>query len=87
MRRPISSVKRLCNITITIKIAWDCIKSYDPAQPPASQNIATTTTDEGLTVPFIVREEVGYQNRDEYRFAVLYDPNRAVDRLKATSAI
>lgn len=58
------------------------IKSYDPAQPPASQNIATTTTDEGLTVPFIVREEVGYQNRDEYRFAVLYDPNQPWTALK-----
>lgn len=58
------------------------IKSYDLAQPPASQNIATTTTDEGLTVPFIVREEVGYQNRDEYRFAVLYNPNQPWTALK-----
>lgn len=51
-------------------------QSYDPAKPPASNLIATTTTDQGVTLPFIVREEVGYQNRDEYRFAVLFDPTK-----------
>jgi hypothetical protein len=47
---------------------------YDPEDPPS--DVATTTTDEGQTVPFIVRHEVGYQNRDQYRIAVLYDPEQ-----------
>jgi len=45
---------------------------YDPANPPS--DVATTTTDQGKTVPYIVRVETGYQDRDEYRIAVLYDP-------------
>jgi hypothetical protein len=47
-------------------------KPYDPANPPS--DIATTTTDEGRTVPFVVRTETGYQDRDQYKIAVLYDP-------------
>jgi hypothetical protein len=45
---------------------------YDPESPPS--DVATTTTDTGETVPFIVREEVGALDRDEYRIAALYDP-------------
>jgi hypothetical protein len=45
---------------------------YDPENPPA--DVGTTTTDEGRTVPYIVRVETGYQARDEYKIAVLYDP-------------
>jgi len=47
---------------------------YDPENPPS--DVATTTTDEGKTVPYIVRVETGYQNRDQYRIAVLYDPSK-----------
>ncbi|HEY1076524.1 MAG TPA: DUF6351 family protein [Fontimonas sp.] len=47
---------------------------YDPANPP--DDIATTTTDAGETLPFIVRQELGYQNRDQYRIAVLYRPDQ-----------
>jgi len=47
---------------------------YDPANPPS--DVATTTTDEGHEVPFIVRVETGYQDRDQYKIAVLYDPAR-----------
>ena len=50
--------------------------AYDPANPPT--NVATTTTDEGKTVPFIVRVETGNLNRDQYRFAVLWDPAETV---------
>ena len=46
--------------------------AYDPENPPS--DVATTTTDEGNTVPYIVRIETGYQDRDQYRIAVLYDP-------------
>jgi hypothetical protein len=52
----------------------DGLQPYDPANPP--RDIATTTTDEGLTVPFVVRVETGYQNRDQYRIAVLWQPGK-----------
>jgi len=45
---------------------------YDPENPPS--DVATTTTDEGNEVPYIVRVETGYQNRDQYAIAILYDP-------------
>lgn len=45
---------------------------YDPANPPS--DVAMTTTDQGVTVPFIVREETGYQDRSRYRIEVLYQP-------------
>ena len=50
------------------------LQEYDPENPPS--DVATTTTDEGKTVPFIIRIETGYQNRDQYKIAVLYDPER-----------
>jgi hypothetical protein len=45
---------------------------YDPQNPP--DDVATTTTDDGHEVPFIVREEIGYSLRDQYRIAGLWDP-------------
>jgi hypothetical protein len=48
---------------------------YDPAHPPA--DVATTTTDRGVTVPFIVRVETGYIDRDQYQIAVLFHPGRS----------
>jgi hypothetical protein len=51
--------------------------AYDPASPPS--DVATTTTDEGKTVPYIVRVEKGYQDRDQYAIAVLYDPSKPWD--------
>src|SRR4051812_27605864 len=56
------------------KSATGQFQSYDPANPPA--DVATTTTDQGQTVPYIVRVETGYQDRDQYRIAVLYDPSK-----------
>jgi hypothetical protein len=47
---------------------------YDPSNPPPSQEIATTTTDNGTTVPYIVRVETGYLDRDQYSFAMLWRP-------------
>jgi hypothetical protein len=37
---------------------------YDPNNPPPSSAIATTTTTDGVTVPFIIRQEMGYIDRD-----------------------
>ena len=50
------------------------LKTYDPESPPS--DVATTQTDNGKTVPFIVRQETGALDRDEYRIAVLYDPKK-----------
>jgi hypothetical protein len=53
------------------------LAAYDPARPPS--DVATTTTDEGQRVPFIVREETGNSLRDQYRIAALFDPAQQVD--------
>ena len=47
---------------------------YDPANPPT--DVSSTTTTEGVTVPFIVRLEQGYIDRDQYAIAALYDPTK-----------
>ena len=49
---------------------------YDVDHPPAPGMVATTTTQTGVTVPFIVRLETGYLNRDQYQIAVLVQPDR-----------
>ncbi len=54
---------------------------YDPANPPA--DVATTTTDEGVTVPFIVRLESGYIDRDQYQIAVLFQPGKPWTAVRA----
>jgi hypothetical protein len=48
------------------------LRAYDPAKPPA--DVATTTTDAGATVPYVVRLETGVQDRGIYQVAVLRDP-------------
>ena len=48
-------------------------QAYDPENPP--NDVATTTTDEGVEVPFIVRIEKGFQNRDQYAIAALIQPD------------
>ena len=50
------------------------LSTFDPATPPAPANVANTTTDQGKTVPFVVRLETGAIDRDEYRIAVLATP-------------
>ncbi|MGI8557620.1 MAG: DUF6351 family protein, partial [Solirubrobacteraceae bacterium] len=49
----------------------------DPKNLPAGTQ--TTTTDQGLKVPFVVRVETGYQDRDQYKIATLYDANKPWD--------
>lgn len=51
------------------------LQSYDPSTTPMSA-VAMTTTDQGHTVPFIVRQETGAIARDEYRIAVLSQPGQ-----------
>ena len=50
------------------------LQAYDPENPPG--DVATTTTDQGVTVPFIVRQERGYQDRGEYKILTLFQPGK-----------
>jgi hypothetical protein len=50
--------------------------TYDPNNPPASFEVATTTTTDGVTVPFIYRTETGYIDRDQYSITALYQPGK-----------
>ncbi len=60
----------------TLPPANPCFKPYDPnAAKPA--DLATTTTDAGVTLPYIVRVERGTINRGILDIAVLYDPTAA----------
>jgi hypothetical protein len=51
-------------------------RPYDPENPPPDGEIDTATTTEGVTVPFIVRLETGYIDRDQYAIATLFDPRK-----------
>ncbi len=51
------------------------LQPYDPDNPPS--DLATTTTDQGVEVPFIVRREDGYQDRDRYTILTLFRPGKA----------
>lgn len=44
---------------------------YDPENP--ASDVASTTTDNGVTMPFIVQLETGYQDRDQYKIFTLYN--------------
>jgi hypothetical protein len=50
-----------------------CFRPYNPALP-APADLAMTTTDAGMTVPYIVRVERGTMNRGIYDIAVLFNP-------------
>jgi len=52
----------------------ECFVPYDAADPPAS--IPTVTTDRGVTLPFIVRVQRFWQDRDQGQLAVLYRPGQ-----------
>ena len=47
---------------------------YDPSAPPS--DVATTKTDQRVTVPFIVRVETGYMDRDQYQISALDQPGK-----------
>ena len=51
-------------------------QTYDPNAPPPA-NLAMTTTDRGVTVPYVVRIERGTTNRGIHEIAVLFDPTKA----------
>lgn len=47
-------------------------EAYDPANPPS--DVATTTTDAGRKLPYILRQERGTLDRTIYKILVLADP-------------
>lgn len=53
------------------------LQPYNPSSPPPAAQIATATTRDGVTVPFIVREETGYIDRDQYAIATLWQPGKS----------
>src|SRR3954470_20250344 len=55
-------------------------QSYDPKNRPS--DVANTTTDQGETVPFIVRIEKGYIDRDQYQIAALFQPGKSWQAVK-----
>jgi LPXTG-motif cell wall-anchored protein len=71
-----------CNREPTVRFHYKStrgggLRAYDPQNPPS--DVATTKTDEGNEVPFIVREETGNSLRDQYKIAALFDPSKPVD--------
>jgi hypothetical protein len=74
-----------CNRPPTVELLYQPVTgtpllAYDPQSPPPV--VATTTTDEGHEVPFIVRVETGASVRDEYRIAALADPTAPIEPTK-----
>ncbi|HEY2561789.1 MAG TPA: DUF6351 family protein [Caldimonas sp.] len=55
--------------------ANSCLQPYVVGTTPAA-SVASTTTSEGVTVPYIVRVERGTMNRGIYDIAVLFDPTQ-----------
>src|SRR4051795_8138678 len=51
-------------------------QSYDPSSPPPDGFIKSTTTTDGVTVPFIYRTETGYIDRDQYSITALWQPKK-----------
>ncbi|MHB8512458.1 MAG: DUF6351 family protein [Actinomycetota bacterium] len=56
----------------TASVPTSCFLPYNPNNPPS--DVQTTTTDQGNTVPYIIRLETGNEDRDQYQIASLYDP-------------
>jgi hypothetical protein len=68
-----------CNLPATYSYEYKSsvtgqLEAYRPGSPPS--DVAKTTTQNGLTVPFIIRLETGYQDRDQYQIAVLFQPGK-----------
>src|SRR5205085_8191326 len=76
-----SAVDAQCNQAARYKYVYKStdpaktgFQPYDPANP--ATDVADTTTDQGTQVPFIVRVEDGYQDRDHYQISTLFQPGQ-----------
>jgi len=65
-----------CTFTTTGSNA--CFQAYDPANPPADDQIANFTNDRGDTVKSIVVQEKGTVDRAMYQLVTFYDPTKAI---------
>jgi Tannase-like family of unknown function (DUF6351) len=68
------AVDAKCNQPATYELLANSGSGFEPYDPQSSDDVPETTTTEGEKVPFIVRVETGYQDRDQYKLATLYDP-------------
>ena len=80
-----SARDRLCNQPPTYRFLYKStdrtragLEPYDPRNPPG--DVATTRTDQGVRVPFVVRREDGYQDRDRYTVITLWQPGKPWSR-------
>ena len=76
------AIDALCNKPTTYAYQYKSASNgqfmaYDPKNPPPATDVASTTTDNGKTVPYIIRIETGYADRDEYQIAVLFRPGKS----------
>ena len=67
-----------CNTPAAVSYVYKNLASgqfetYNPDSPPDASTIATTTTDEGKKVRYVVRQEFGVQDRGIYAIAMLAD--------------
>jgi hypothetical protein len=74
-----TAVDTQCNQPADFKFLYKAdgksgFQPYDPANPPS--DVETTTTDQGVKVPFIIRVETGYMDRDQYQVATLFQPGK-----------
>ncbi len=51
-------------------------ETYNPESPPPASLIEDVTSENGTVVPFIIRIETGYEDRDQFQISVLYQPGR-----------
>jgi hypothetical protein len=64
------------SVGVTGVAAANTLQTYNPKSPPPAATIATAKTVNGVKVPFIVREETGYIDRDQYAVAALWQPGK-----------
>jgi hypothetical protein len=57
-------------------VATGKLETYEPGKPPEAALIENVTTENGTTVPFIIRIETGYQDRDQYQVTALFQPGK-----------
>ncbi len=82
---PAGSVDRQCNTKPRFSLLYLSTNPQKAGLQPYSADttptdVATTTTDQGVKVPFVVRQELGYQDRDQYKILTLIDPKKKWDR-------
>lgn len=67
-----------CNVEVSYSYWYKSTSPFDTDLKPFNPDqgvpgdVATTTTDNGETLPFIVRREDGYQDRDKYAILTLF---------------